>query len=90
MPAYDPFIVGGGMTISEQGGLAFTLPNTKTDRKYQITWGTRGYWCELCGLENKGAPVEIGSQRPGIYWVTEGTPSKQPAIDHMIAHLNED
>lgn len=89
MPAYDPTVPGGGITIPEQGRLKFSLPKTHTDRQYQITWGTRGYWCELCSLENKGQPVEIGSQRAGQYWVAEGSPTQQPAIDHMIGHVNE-
>lgn len=89
MPAYDPTVSGGGLVNHAQGGLSFSLPRTHSDRQYQITWGSKGFWCELCALEKKGDPAEVGSPRLGTYWVGDTLPTQPPAIQHMINHVNE-
>lgn len=89
MPAYDPTVAGGGMVNHDQGGLSFGLPGYQSKRQYQITWGSKGFWCELCALEKKGSPAEVGSTQLGTYWVGDDTPTQPPAIQHMIDHVNE-
>lgn len=73
------------MPDQEKGLLKFSLNHSE----YAVTWGSKAIWCELCELEKKGDPAEVGSTTLGVYWVRDGDPVHKRAIDHMIEHVNE-
>lgn len=85
MPAYDPHAVGGGIPSNVGGSMCFSL----FKKQYEITWGSKGIWCELCALEEKGDPVEVGSTGLGSFWVPAGRSTKEVAIEHLAKHIEE-